>query len=145
MYAVWFSFQVDASCLAIGLHEHKDRWFHLNPLLVNLCPVNWNEAYHRYSQNGTDSGSEKKTRTKMKKKETKKNTQKIRNKTKQPPENCKKCEILKLMKYGTYCLYRSNSNIKMKQQQNEPKKEEKNKQMQKKLKCKRMKRKLYVI
>lgn len=36
---VWFSFQVDAFCLAIGLHEHKDPKYHLNPLLVNLYPV----------------------------------------------------------------------------------------------------------
>lgn len=28
---VWFSFQVDAFCLAIGLHEHKDPKYHLNP------------------------------------------------------------------------------------------------------------------
>lgn len=37
--AVWFSFQVDAFCLARGLHERTDPKYHLNPLLVSLYPV----------------------------------------------------------------------------------------------------------
>lgn len=45
--AVWFSFQVDAFCLAIGLHERKDPKYHLNPLLVSLYPVAHTHTQYR--------------------------------------------------------------------------------------------------